>query len=77
MQDWRKNLNGVQLFFQLSAILLTAILGSLLLGIFLDRSLGIAPLGTLCLTSSGILLGTATIYRVVNRAYKSIGGRKQ
>ena len=77
MRDWRDGVNATQLFFQLSALLLTAILVPLLLGIWLDRTMGTAPYSTLCLSVLGVLGGTAAIYRVVNRAYKRIGGRKE
>jgi F0F1-type ATP synthase assembly protein I len=67
---------GLALFFRLSALTLGAILGSLLLGVFLDRTLGSAPFGTLCLAMLGVLGGTVAIYRVVNGEYKHIGGSK-
>jgi F0F1-type ATP synthase assembly protein I len=68
--------SGVALFFRLSALTLGAILGPLLLGVFLDRTLGSAPFVTLCLSMLGILGGTAAIYRIVNEEYKRIGGSK-
>jgi F0F1-type ATP synthase assembly protein I len=77
MRNWRDGANATQLFFHLSALFLTAVLVPLLLGIWLDRTLGIAPFSTLCLSVTGVLGGTAAIYRVVNRAYKKIGGRKE
>ena len=72
----RDTWSGLTLFFRLSALTLGAIFGSLLLGIFLDRTLGTAPFGTLCLAMFGILGGTVAIYRVVNAEYKRIGGIK-
>jgi F0F1-type ATP synthase assembly protein I len=67
---------GLALFFRLSALTLGAIFGSLLLGIFFDRTLGTAPFGTLCLSMLGVLGGTIAIYRAVNEEYKRIGGSK-
>jgi F0F1-type ATP synthase assembly protein I len=77
MRNWRDSVTATQLFFQLSALLLIAILVPLLLGIWFDRNMGSAPYATLCLSMVGVLGGTAAIYRVVNRAYKRIGGRKE
>ena len=76
MRNWRNGANGVSLILQLSSVLLTAILGPLLLGLWFDRTFGTAPFTTLCLSVAGVLLGTAAIYRVVNRTYKQIGGPK-
>jgi F0F1-type ATP synthase assembly protein I len=64
------------LLFHLSALTLGATLGPLLLGVFLDRTLGSAPFITLGLTILGILAGTVAIYRIVNQEYKRIGGSK-
>ena len=77
MRNSRDGANATRLFFHLSTLFLTAVLVPLLLGIWLDRTLGIAPFSTLCLSVTGVLGGTAAIYRVVNRTYKKIGGRKE
>ena len=77
MRDWRNGIDGTRLFFQLSTILLTAILVPLLLGVWFDRTYGTAPFSTLCLSILGVLGGTAAIYRAVNREYRRIGGRKE
>ena len=72
----RDTWSSLALFFRLSALTLGATFGSLLLGLFLDRTLGTAPFGTLCLSLLGILGGAVAIYRVVNEEYKRIGGPK-
>ena len=72
----RDTWSGLALFFQLSALTLGAILGPLLLGVFLDRTLSTAPFITLCLSMLGILGGTVAIYRIVNAEYKRIEGAK-
>jgi F0F1-type ATP synthase assembly protein I len=76
MRDWRTELAGAQLFFRLSAILLSAIFCPLLFGIWFDRTAGTAPFATLCLSVAGILLGTLTIYRITLDTFKQIGGRR-
>ena len=77
MRNGRDGANAAELFFRLSSLFLTAVLVPLLLGIWLDRTLGIAPFSTLCLSITGVLGGTVAIYRVVNRTYRKIGGRKE
>ena len=65
---------GLELVFRLSALTLGAAFGSLLLGIWLDRTLGTAPFGTLCLMVLGILIGTIGAYRAVQEANERISG---
>jgi F0F1-type ATP synthase assembly protein I len=65
---------GLELLFRLSALTLGATFGSLLLGIWLDRSLGTAPFGTLCLVVLGILAGTIGVYRAVQETNERISG---
>jgi F0F1-type ATP synthase assembly protein I len=65
---------GLGLLFRLSALTLGAAFGSLLLGIWLDRTLGTAPFGTLCLMVIGILGGTIGIYRAVREANQQVSG---
>ncbi len=76
MRGWRDPLSGIQLFFQLSALLLVATFAPLLIGLWLDRTLGTSPFGTLCLVVLGLFAGTIGVYRVVNDNYKRIGGRR-
>ncbi len=63
---------GLGLLFRLSALTLGAAFGSLLLGIWLDRTLGTAPFGTLCLMVCGIFIGTLSVYRIVQQANREI-----
>ena len=77
MRNWRSEVYGAQLFFRLSAIFLSAIFCPLLFGIWIDRHAGTAPLGTLCLTIGGVLVGTVAIYRNIAAMYQHIGGRKE
>jgi F0F1-type ATP synthase assembly protein I len=56
----------------LSALTLGAAFGSLLLGIWLDRTMGTAPFGTLCWMVIGILGGTIAVYRAVKQANQAI-----
>jgi F0F1-type ATP synthase assembly protein I len=63
---------GLGLFFRLSAITLGAAFGSLLLGIWIDRMLGTAPICTLILMVIGILVGTIGVYRTVKEANEEI-----
>ena len=66
--------SGLGLLFRLSGITLGATFGSLLLGILIDRLLGIAPLSTLCFMIIGILAGTIAVYRIVKEANQQISG---
>ncbi|MBI5032642.1 MAG: AtpZ/AtpI family protein [Chloroflexi bacterium] len=68
----RGTVTGLALLVRLSALTLGAAFGSLLIGIFLDRTLGIAPFGTLCLMVFGILVGTISTYRTVQQANDAI-----
>ncbi len=68
----RGTFTGLALLFRLSAITLGAAFGSLLIGIFLDRTLGTAPFSTLCLMVLGILVGAVSIYRTVQQANDAI-----
>jgi F0F1-type ATP synthase assembly protein I len=63
---------GLGLLFRLSALTIGAAFGSLLLGIWLDHTLGTAPLSTLCLMVIGILIGTIGVYRTVKEANEAI-----
>lgn len=67
--------NSLNLLFRLSALTLGAAFGSLLLGIALDRLMHTAPFGTLCLMVVGILIGTISVYRAVQREYQSIAAQ--
>lgn len=68
----RETWTGLGLLFRLSALTLGATFGSLALGLVLDRALGIAPFGTLCLVIMGIGLGTLAVYRSVKEANEQI-----
>ncbi len=68
----------VALLFRLSALTIGVTIGSLLLGILLDRTLGTAPFGTLCWMVLGITIGTVGVYRIVREAnFQASGGKKQ
>jgi F0F1-type ATP synthase assembly protein I len=73
----RGSLVGLGLFFRLSALTLGAAFGSLLLGIWIDRTLGTAPIGTLCLMVLGIVFGTISVYRTVKQANDEIADADQ
>lgn len=68
----RGTITGLGLLFRLSALTIGAAFGSLLLGIWLDRTLGTAPLMTLCWMVLGILIGTLGVYRTVKEANQAI-----
>ncbi len=72
----RNTWTGLGLLFRLSALTLSATFGSLLVGILLDRLLGMAPFGTLCLMVLGILIGTISVYRTVKEANQQLSGGK-
>ncbi len=72
----RNTWTGLGLLFRLSALTLSATFGSLLVGILLDRLLGMAPFGTLCLMVLGILIGTISVYRIVKEANQQLSGGK-
>jgi len=63
---------GLGLLFRLSALTLGAAFGSLLFGIWLDRTLGTTPFATLCLMVLGIVVGTIGTYRTVKQANEAI-----
>ena len=71
----RNTLTSLGLLFRLSALTLGATFGSLLLGIWLDRVMGTAPFGTLCLMIGGIFFGTLGVYRTVRQAIEVIANQ--
>lgn len=71
----RRTWKSLSLLFRLSALTLGAAFGSLLLGIALDRWLNTAPFGTLCLMVVGILIGTISVYRAVQREYQLLAAQ--
>ncbi|MBI3740520.1 MAG: AtpZ/AtpI family protein [Chloroflexi bacterium] len=75
MKNWRGEIYGAQLFFRLSAILLSAVFCPLLFGVWFDQTAKTAPFATLCLTIAGVIVGTVAIYRIIFATYKQIGGR--
>jgi F0F1-type ATP synthase assembly protein I len=64
----RETVKALDLLFRLSALFLVSTFVPLLLGIWLDRAMGTAPLLTLLFMVSGIILGTIAVYRVVAEA---------
>ncbi len=67
---------GLGLLFRMSALTLGAALGSVLLGIWLDRTLGTTPMITLGLMLLGVIGGTIAMYRVVNKANQRIADHR-
>ncbi len=64
----RDTYRALDLLFRLSAMFFVSTFGALLLGIWVDRTMGTAPLATLTLMVSGIIVGTVATYRVVREA---------
>jgi len=77
VKNRRDPLNGIDLVFQLSVLLIVTTVGPLVLGIWIDRAANTSPLATLCLVILGVLGGTVLIYRIIQDAYKRIGGQNQ
>jgi F0F1-type ATP synthase assembly protein I len=73
----RDTWTGLGLLFRLSAFTLGAAFGSLLLGIWLDRTMGTAPICTLFLMVFGIVLGTISVYRTVRAANEALANAGQ
>jgi F0F1-type ATP synthase assembly protein I len=67
-----RKLIGLSLFFRLSVLVLGAMCGSLMIGVWLDRVLCISPIGTLCMMMLGISSGTIAVYRTVNETNAQI-----
>ena len=72
----RDSLRGLDLVFQLSTVLIVMTVGPLLFGLWLDRSYGTAPFGTLCLIFLGVAGGMIAMFRMIKDAYNRIGGKK-
>ncbi len=72
----RETLNALDLLFRLSALFIVSTFVPLLFGIWLDRTMGTAPLGTLTCMVSGIVLGTIAVYRVVGEANQRLANLK-
>ncbi len=60
------------LLLQLGWTISLSIVGSLLLGIWVDRTLGTTPAGILFFSLFGIILGSVAVYRQVVRAYAAV-----
>jgi len=61
----RETAKAMGLALQLSAVLVSVVLGCLFAGLLLDRVAGTAPLGILCLMVLGTTAGTILVYRIV------------
>ena len=72
----RETVKALDLLFRLSALFLVSTFVPLLLGIWLDRVMGTAPLLTLTLMVSGIILGTIAVYRTVAEANQRLANLK-
>jgi len=72
----RETWTGIALVFRLSALTLGATFGSLLVGIWIDRTFGTAPFGALVLIVIGILSGTIGVYRIVQDAYRQLADKQ-
>jgi F0F1-type ATP synthase assembly protein I len=55
---------------RLSAIVVTAIFVTLLLGLWIDRQFGISPCGLLLFTIIGVATSTLGVYRIVQDSYR-------
>jgi ATP synthase protein I len=64
----RRDMSTLSLVTQLGVTVVTALILSLLLGLWLDSRLGTSPLFTLVFSLFGILIGTIGVYRLVTRA---------
>lgn len=64
----RRDMSTLSLVTQLGVTVVTALVLSLLLGLWLDSRLGTRPLLTLTFSLFGILIGTVGVYRLVTRA---------
>jgi F0F1-type ATP synthase assembly protein I len=60
------------LLLQLGWTIALSIVGSLLVGVWFDSTLGTSPLGVLFFSLIGIILGSVAVYRQVVRAIESI-----
>ncbi|MBI2954579.1 MAG: AtpZ/AtpI family protein [Chloroflexi bacterium] len=56
------------LLLQLGWTISLSIVGSLLIGVWVDRTLGTSPIGVLFFSLVGILVGSMIVYRQVSRA---------
>lgn len=65
----RELLDPLGLAMSLGFVVITLILGSLWLGLWIDRQLGTAPWGMLAFMLVGILTSTAAVYRLVASQY--------
>jgi F0F1-type ATP synthase assembly protein I len=63
-----RDLSTLSLVTQLGFTVVTALVLSLLLGLWLDRQLGTSPLMVLVFSMLGILVGTVGVYRLVTKA---------
>jgi len=61
-----------RLSFRLLVVFILSTIGMLLLGLWVDRTMGTAPLAMLVLMIPGILFGTVVTYRMVREANEQI-----
>lgn len=62
---------------RLGAIVVTAIFFTLLLGLWVDRQLGVSPCGLLLFTVLGVAVSTLGVYRTVQRSYAKYAQPKE
>ena len=63
-----KDLGPWAMLLQLGWTIALSIVGSLLIGVWFDRTLGTSPLGVLFFSLLGIILGSVAVYRQVVQA---------
>lgn len=68
----KENLSLWALALQLSSLLIGFLLGSILIGLWVDQQAQTAPFGTLSGMLIGIVLSTIAIYRQIGGIYQQI-----
>lgn len=77
MKRYRETLGPVALIIRLGAIVVTAVLLTLTLGLWIDSRLRTSPCGLLVFMLIGIVISITGVYRAVQQVYGQYGSSKE
>ncbi|MFQ5594083.1 MAG: AtpZ/AtpI family protein [Anaerolineae bacterium] len=77
IKQYRETLGPIALIIRLGAIVVTAVLLTLTLGLWIDNRLSTSPCGLLVFMLIGIVISVTGVYLVVQQVYDQYGSTKE